>query len=63
MIGDVEAIDEAKTALKENGLVLNVVGGLQDSSEVLLSKDKNRALLGQPQLIENLGKKLNARYA
>ena len=42
MIRDVEAIDDAITALKEYGLVLKVIEGLQDylSCEVKFSKDK-----------------------
>ena len=59
MTGDIEAIDNTITALKENWLVLKVVEGLQDflSCKVKLSVDKKRACLGQPHLIENLEKK------
>ena len=58
MVGDIDAIDNAIAALKENGLVLNMVEGLQDylSCDVKFSTDKKRAWLGEPHLIENLVK-------
>ena len=59
MMGDDKAIADAMTALKENGLVLKIVGGLQDflSCKVKFSVNKNRAWLGQPHLIEIIEKK------
>ena len=47
MVGDVEAIDEGIAALKENGLVLKIVEGLQDylSCGVRFSINKKRAWL------------------
>ena len=60
MVGDSKAIDDAITAIKENGLVLEIVEGLQDYLffEVKFSAEKRRAWLGQPHLIENLEKSL-----
>ena len=45
MVGNVDAIDDAITALKNNGLVLKVVEGLQDclSCKMKFSLDKKRA--------------------
>ena len=45
MVGDVEAIDKAIVALKENLLVLKIVEGLKDnfSWKVIFSMDKKRA--------------------
>ena len=45
MIGDADDIDEAITSLKENGLVLKDIEGLQDylSCEVKISMNKMRA--------------------
>ena len=59
MVGDIEAIDEPILALEENGLVLKIMEGLQDylSCKIRFSKNKKRAWLGQPHLIENLCKK------
>ena len=54
MIGDMEAIDDAITALKENGLLQKVMEGLHDylSCEVKFLADKQRAWLGQSHLIK-----------
>ena len=59
IVGDVKAIDNTITALKNNGLILKVVEGLQDylSCEIKFSEDKKRAWLGQPYLIKNMEKK------
>ena len=59
MIGDVKAINKATTALKENGLVLKIMEGLQDylSCKVKFLMDKKRAWLVQPHTIVNLVKK------
>ena len=59
-LGNIEAIENAIAALKNNGLVLKIVEGLQDflSREVKLSKDKKRAWLRQLHLVKNLEKKL-----
>ena len=56
---NIETIDYAIAALKENGLVLKVVERLLDylSCEVKFLANKKRALLVQPHLIENLVKK------
>ena len=56
MIGDINSIDDKVTALKENGLVLKIMEGLQDylSCKIKFSTDKKRAWLGQPHLIKNL---------
>ena len=45
MIGDFEAIEDAITALKNNGLVLKVMERLKDylSCKIQFSKDKKRA--------------------
>ena len=53
------AIDDAILALKNKGLVLKVVEGLQDylSFEIKISDDTKRAWLGQPHLIKNLKSK------
>ena len=60
MVGDVETIDEAISALKENGLVLKIIEALLDylSCEVKFSKDRKRAWLGQSHHIKNLVKNL-----
>ena len=60
MIGEVEAINYAIAAFKENGIVLKIVDGLQHllSCEMKCSVDKKSAWLGQPHLIVNLVKKL-----
>ena len=51
--------DDTIAALKENGLVLTVVEGLQDylSFKVKFLTDKKSAWLGQPHLIKKLVKK------
>ena len=56
---DIEAIDEAITALQDNGLVLKLMEGLQDSlsCEAKFSKDKKRTWLGWPYIIKDLSKK------
>ena len=58
MIGDVEAIDDAITALTKNWPVLKIVEGLWDylSCKVKFSMDKKRAWLEQPHLIDNCTK-------
>ena len=55
MIGDKTAIDDAILALKNKGLVLKVVEGLQDylSCKIKFSEKKKHAWLGQPHLIKN----------
>ena len=47
MVGNMKAIDETIAALKNNGLVLKVVQGLQDylSCEIKVSENKQRAWL------------------
>ena len=59
MIGDMTVIDNAIEAWKSNGLVFNIVEGLQDylSCKIKFSNDKKRAWLGQPHLIKNMEKK------
>ena len=54
MIGDSAMIDDAILALKNKGLVLKTVEGLQDylSCKIKISKDKKCAWLGQRHLIE-----------
>ena len=48
------------TALKENGLVLKIMEGLQNylSGKIKFSMDKKRAWLGQPPLIKTLKRNL-----
>ena len=47
MVGDIAAIDKAIEALKNKGLVLKVVEGLDYLSyEIKFSNDKNQAWLG-----------------
>ena len=50
MIGNIATIDDAIRALKNKGLVLKIVEGLQDylPCEIKFSEDKKRAWLGQP---------------
>ena len=59
MIGDKATIDDAIMALKNQGLVLKVVEGLQDylTCEIKFSEKKKRAWLSQPHLIKNLKSK------
>ena len=59
MKGDKAAIDDAIMTLKNKGLVLKVMEGLQDylSCKIKFSKNKERAWLGQPHLIKNLKNK------
>ena len=58
MIGDIAAIDGAIEALKNKGLVLKIMEGLQDylSCKIKFFEDKKLAWLGQPRLIKNLEK-------
>ena len=60
MIGDMAAIDDAISALKNIRIVLKVMEGWQHylSCEIKFSNDKKRAWLGQPHLLKNLEKKL-----
>ena len=59
MVGESEAVDEVIVILKENGLVLKELEGLQDSlsCKVKFLKDEKRAWLGEPHLIKNLDNK------
>ena len=59
IVGDIEAIDGAISAIKNNKLVLKVVKGLEDylSQDIKFSKNKKRALLGLLHLIKNMEKK------
>ena len=59
MTGDVEAIDKAITALKENRLVLKIMKELHDylSCKVKFSTNKKRAWWGWPHFIKNPVKK------
>ena len=61
MIGSLRVLDETKEQLERNGLVLKVSDSLQNnlSCKIRFSKDKKKALLGQPYLIENLKKKFD----
>ena len=54
MVGDVKAIDDMTAALKKNGLVVEVMEGLQDYlfCEIKFSEDEKRAWFGQPHLIK-----------
>ena len=56
MIRDVAAIKDTIEALKNMGLVLKIVEGLENylSCKIKFSNDKKCALLGQPHLIKNL---------
>ena len=59
MVGIINAIDNAIAAIKNNGLVLKVMEGLQDylSCKIKFSADKKRAWLRQPQnMDEKFGK-------
>ena len=60
MIGDVATIDDTIEALKNKGLVLKIMEGLQNylSCKINFSDDKKCAWLGQPHLIKNLENKL-----
>ena len=53
MIGNNAMIDDAISALKNKGLVLKIMEGLQDylSCEIKISDDGKHAWLGQPHLI------------
>jgi len=55
-IGNREAINEAIKDLKKHHLTLTKTTGLNDylSCEVVLSKDKKKAWLGQPYLVKKL---------
>ena len=61
MVGDIAAINNATSALKNNWLVLKIIEGLQDnlSCKIKFSSDKKRACLGQPHLIKYLEKKFH----
>ena len=58
MVGDIATIDDTVEALKNKGLVLKIVDGLQDylSYKIKISDNKKHAWLGQPHLIKNLKK-------
>ena len=58
MIGNVAAIDNATEGLKNKGLVLKIVEGLQDylSCKIKFSEDKKRAWLRHLHLIKNMEK-------
>ena len=62
MVANKAAMDDAILALKNKGLVLKVVEGLQDylSFEIKISDDTKRAWLGQPHLIKNLKSKFKS---
>ena len=59
MIGNIATIDDAIPALKNKGLVLKIVEGLQDylSCKIKISDNEKRAWLGQPHMIKNLENK------
>ena len=59
MIGNKAVIDDKILALKNKGLVLKIVEGLQDYllCEIKISDDRKRAWLGQPHLIKSLKSK------
>ena len=59
MIGDIAIIDDAIEALKNKGLVLKIMEGLQDylSCKIKFSNDKKHAWPGQSHLIKNLESK------
>ena len=59
MIGNNATIDGTISALKNKGLVLKIMEGLQDyqSCKVNISDNKKCAWLGQPHLIKNLKSK------
>ena len=61
MVGHSDAINDAIMALKENGLVLKVVKGLQDnfSTKVWFSLHKERVWLGQLHLIDSSERKFS----
>ena len=59
MVGNIAMIDDTIKALKNKGLVLKIVEGLQDylSCKIKFSNDKKNAWLGQPHLIKNMEEK------
>ena len=59
MIGDSATINDMISALKDKGLVLKIMEGLQDYlfCEIKISNDKKHAWLGQLHLIKNLKSK------
>ena len=61
MIGNIAAINDAILALKNKGLVLKILEGLQDyfSCKMKILDDKKHAWLGQPHLINNLENKFD----
>ena len=60
-VGNIAAIDDNIEALKNKGIVLKIVEGLQDylSCEIKFSNDKKQAWLGQPHLIKNMEKRFS----
>ena len=61
MVGSNVAIDDAISALTENGLVLKIMDGLKDSlfCKIKFSMDERRAWLRQTCLIKHLDKKFS----
>ena len=59
MVGDFAAIDDAIELLKNKGLVLKIMEGLQNylSCKIKISCNKKHAWLGQFHLIKNLESK------
>ena len=59
MVENIAAIDNAIEALKNKGLVLIIVEGLQDylSCKIKIPDNKKHTWLGQPHLIKNLESK------
>ena len=64
VVGNVEAIDDAMTALKENGLVQKIMEGLQDllSCKMKFSMDEKSSWLRQPHLINHLNEKFSKHF-
>ena len=65
IVGNIEAIDDMIAALKEKGLVLKIMEGLQDylSCEIKFLTDKKRVWLGQPHLEEIFGECIHRIFA
>ncbi len=63
LVGHPAAIEETVQQLKAHGLILKIEDDLADylSCEIVFSKDKRSAWLGQPHLIANLEKKFGER--
>ena len=59
MVGDIATNDDAIEAIKNKGLVLKIVEGLQDylSCKIQFSDNKKCSWLGWPHLIKNLERK------